>query len=343
MTAISILLIVFLVISDRTLYAQGLCPAPGLNVESNSAWEFPVFDRSRNVTFSKLYVESFGNSVERQDWMTQCKISEHLLITGKYDRALGLLRRIIVEHPDEYYPSTLLADAYQLTGHPDSALQFLHLAGKRGDVHRAFGVRFIQSKVMCATIAAGDSAGWISDHQVLGSDLTRAFPDSVAMTETMIENLVILSWSLKHQVRLTAIPNLFLARAFEEVADMTAAKLSTRRAAMLYHAGMQYDPDNTLGLATKLEQNNKRALACGEKVMESASLAASFPALHEVTQVDYQFNNDLNRVIVYQRQYHSKMSLLKYTIILVGILMIVAGIWYIRRHMNPDKLQVPES
>src|SRR5918993_5018954 len=116
----SFIVLVFIVAAQLVLAQTPCLPTKG--IDGNTEWTFPSFDRSRNTGFSKTYVDSYGDSIFLLDWETQRTVAEHMLISHRYAQALHLLRSLNRAHPDDYKTATLLADGYQLTGKPDSAL-----------------------------------------------------------------------------------------------------------------------------------------------------------------------------------------------------------------------------
>jgi hypothetical protein len=114
--------------------------------------------------------------------------------------------------------------------------------------------------ILRARVASKGSPEWIHKHILFDLLVTPHHPGNDILDDVMIENLVAFAWELHKQVQLTSTPNLILARAFEEVADATAARFSLPRAGALYYVALQYDPDNILGIASKVKQSSNGAL-----------------------------------------------------------------------------------
>lgn len=325
--SIRCLLVISILLVGGLTVAQVRCPPFEEEMFSNTQFQFPTLDRSRNVAFSTLYVASFGDSIDLVDWELQRSVAEHLLIVGKHERAEALLRKIVIHHSGDYQSLGLLANAYQAMGRPDSALHYVKANGSPGDFYEPYGPRFVQTRILEVLNSADRSSEWIIDNNVLDLAPLFAQHDSIGADQVIIGNIMGFVWELDNQVRLTKTPNLILARAFEEVADVAALQLSVRMAAILYYAGMQYDAENKLEIKVKFERNNERIKICGHEPLTEAALASTFPPLREVTQVDYQYEREMQRVLAYQDKLFNKQRMR--WMVLIGLALVIAACWFV--------------
>ncbi|MEJ1242423.1 hypothetical protein WBG78_30010 [Chryseolinea sp. T2] len=298
------------------------------DVFGSTEWMAPSFDRSRNLSFSKLYIASFGDSLNLVDPKLKRSIAEHMLIVGKNEEAARLLKQIMHVDFNKSETVALLASAYQRMGYLDSALAVAVPYGQSSDWNSKYGQRFVQTRILKAQMAAQQSPNWVLHNKVLDLPPLRISLDSIDQKRNILENAIHFEWELSRQVHIVPTPNLILARTFEEVAD-AMSQLSWHRAEILYYIGMQYDPDNSLGIKARFEENHNRMKACGARIIfNDEDLGSAFPPPREVTKIDYEYHDDMLRVLAYQDKVRTR-SRVRW-IVMVALALGIAGFWFAR-------------
>jgi hypothetical protein len=325
--ALHYLLILLLSTNVFTSFAQD-CSLLKRDVFGSTEWLVPSFDRSRNLDFSKLYIASFGDSIDLVEPKFKRSIAEHMLIVGRNEEAARLLKQIMHLDMEKIETVALLANAYQRMGYLDSALSVAEPYGQSSDWNNNYGQRFVQTRILKAQIAAQQAPDWILHNKVLDLPPLHVSLDSIDEKRNIIVNATNFEWALTEQVQIVPTPNLVLARTFEEVAD-AMSQLSWLRAEILYYIALQYDPDNTLGIKTRFDENHDRMKACGARIiLTDEDLASLFPPPGEVTQIDYAYHDDMVRVLAYQDKVTGRSR--TRWIVMIVLAVAIAAFWFAR-------------
>jgi tetratricopeptide (TPR) repeat protein len=174
----------------------------------------------------------------------------YLIKLGRHREALPILRKLYIQHPQEYNVIANLGVAYELNGHLDSAFSLLRNAITiNPGAHR--GSEWIHVKILKAAISIEKKEAIADTLNILQLEEPRKGDVGVQLGE---------QWN--ERVPLTGAPNSLLSKCIEESGDYFRREISIDWAVRLYAIAMGYATTETVKqrLWQKIETARARAV-----------------------------------------------------------------------------------
>ncbi len=217
------------------------------------------------------------------DYKAQNDLASALMHTGKASEAIAILERIEVEHPGLYRTASNLGTAYELSGDPVKALEWIRRGIERNPVSHE-GSEWIHVRILEAKVAHAHEPNWRPEGSVLGLDFgvgvslksPAELPKGNAGTPLTLADIESgLKYQLHERLQFVKAPDALVASLLADYGDIVALKQQNMGVAgHLYEKAQAYlkeDPNVPKAFLERIDARAKEAFRLTHKIPIRAS------------------------------------------------------------------------
>lgn len=193
------------------------------------------------------------------DYKTWSDIAVNLMMLGKADSSVKILKPIILKHPNEYNINANLGTAYELTGKLDSALKYIS-KGYELNPNSHYGSEWIHIKILEAKLKEKRNPGWLDKNPIIKVEELLEKLDSTKLPYSLNKVNHDFFFQIRTRAPFTPAPDKVISNLLVTIGDFNSKVGTFENSLLSYIYAIKFQPTEYLNfkIKDKIKDLNQR-------------------------------------------------------------------------------------